>query len=222
MKHLFTNYQIEHMKTAFNKEQIKLLSKPTPDKEIEIKIDEDGNKYKTVKGSYMKRQMNLIFGFNYDFQIVSREFISGETLVHGRLTVRSSKLTIIKEQFGKNNVSFTTKTSGNRTVSSAANIGNSYKAAATDAFKKCASELGLCWDIYSQEPEEPKKEVPEAKEATEQAQKITERFIHFLKISTSAQAVENVISNFYANSGETDIRKALSEEYRNKFKEASK
>lgn len=219
MKHLFTKHQIEQMKnTPFSKGQIKLLSKPTPAKEIEIKEDENGVKYKSVKGSYMKRQLNLIFGFNYDFQIVGREFISGETLVHGRLTIHSGNKTIIKEQFGKHNVTYTKNVSGNRTTSSASNIGNAYKSAATDAFKKCASEIGLCWDIYSQEVEEPKKEEPEAQEATEQAQKITERFEHFLKKATNRNELEDVIYNFYSNSDETEIRKNLCKEYRNKFK----
>lgn len=219
MKNLFTKHQIENLSgLAFTKDQIKQLSKPTPAKETETKEDEQGRKYKSVKASFMKRQMNLIFGFNYDFQIVSREFVSGEALVHGRLIIRSNGHTVTKEQFGKCNVIFETKQNGNRKTSAPSNIGNSYKAAATDAFKKCASEIGLCWDIYSQEPEEPKKEKPETKEATEQAQKITERFEHFLKNSKSLQEVEKVISNFYANSDETEIRKSLCEQYRNKFK----
>lgn len=218
MKHLFTDYQIEKMSgLAFTKDQIKLLSKPTPAKEIEIKTDENDVKYKSVKGSYMKRQMNLIFGFNYNFQIIDREFIAGETLVQGRLTIHSNNHTIIREQFGKCNVSFEKRTNGNRTTSSPSNIGNAYKAAATDAFKKCASEIGLCWDIYSQETKEPEKEEPEAREDTEQAQKITERFEYFLKQAKGRTQVNDVIRNFYASSEETKIREGLRVEYLNKL-----
>lgn len=153
MKNLLNYFITKH---SFTDEQIELINEPTPEEEIEFKEDENGFKYKTVTGAYMKRRMNLIFGHNYDFEILGREYFSagGEVLVHGRLTVRSGKFTVIKEQFGKHLISLVVKSSTYRTTQAPVNIGNAFKSAATDAFKKCASELGLCRDIYTQEIKE--------------------------------------------------------------------
>jgi len=96
--------------------------------------------------------MSLIFGFNYDFKIKSHQHFPAfnEVLVEGRLIVRSGAFTIIKEQFGSH--VFTNDTTS---------VGNAYKSAATEAFKKCASEIGLCWDIYTQEKPEVKPKTSE-------------------------------------------------------------
>lgn len=139
--------------SVLTSDQLLSLRKPTPESEIIIK----DNGLKSVTGSYMKKHLNVIFGFNYDFAIVSREYLaaSKEVLVQGRLTIRTTKGTLIKEQFGTHKVELQTSSATGATVTAPFNIGNAYKAAATDAFKKCASEFGLCWDIYSQiSPEE--------------------------------------------------------------------
>ena len=199
---------------AFTEEQIILLREPTPESEIEIKKDDNGFTYKTVKGSYMKKRMNLIFGWNWDFQILGREafFTSGEVLVHGKLTIRS-KVQIIKEQFGKHNLDFKKASKGNRSAPS--NIGNSFKSAATDSFKKCASEIGLCWDIYSQDIPEPenKKEDEESYEE----KKITERLIHFLKISKTADEIESTVERFKEGNEINEIRQNIINQYKSNY-----
>lgn len=165
---------------AITNEQFNLIVEPTPESETEYN-DDNGHKYKTVKGSYIKKRLQLIFGWNWDFKIISREYFpsSSEVIVHGRLTIRSGDHKIKKEQFGKHILSAKTTTIKNRTTSAPSNVGNAFKSAATDALKKCASELGICWDIYSQEaPEGKPEEILQTQ--TYQEEKIDERFKTFL------------------------------------------
>ena len=50
--------------TAFTKAQIKEIKRKTPISEIEEKEDDDGFKYKTVKGSYIKKKLFPTFFFS--------------------------------------------------------------------------------------------------------------------------------------------------------------
>lgn len=194
--------------SAFTDEQLILLREPTPKSEIEIKKDDNQQEYKSVRGHYMKKRMNLIFGFNYDFEIKSKQYFrnSKETLVEGRLTIRSGSFVIVKEQFGKH--------------SNTQETGNAYKSATTDAFKKCASEIGLCWDIYSQNQKEPVLVI--TKEESHNAKKITERLEHFLKIQTSEEGIDEVVEQFKNDNLEVlKIHQDLIDTYTNRMKKAN-
>lgn len=216
--YFFTEEEFKDIQcSAFTEEQLILLREPTPESEIEIKTDKDGTTHKSVKGSYMKKRMNLIFGFNHDFEIKSREFfpLAGEVLVEGRLTIRSQGYQIIKEQFGK----FIMNTSKNGR-NEPSGIGNAYKSATTDAFKKCASEIGLCWDIYSQEQQE-EKPAEDVKPVEEDysAKKITERLEHFLKNQSTEEALDTVFKQFEDNNKVNDIHKDLLAKYKEQLLE---
>jgi hypothetical protein len=197
--------------TAFHEWQINELRKRTPSSETQEKQDENGNKYKTVSGSFMKKRLNLIFGWDWDFQIVSKEYFSGanEVIVHGRLTIRSKSLhPIIREQFGKHYLEVKTTSNRNVSRSSVVNIGNGYKSAATDAFKKCASEIGLCWDIYSSESPEgkPGEEKPEM---SYDEQKVFERLDTHLSTLNSPEKIEEAFEQFEEDHGKENITEAL-------------
>lgn len=203
---------------SITKEQFNLIVEPTPKNEIELKKDtETAFRYKTVKGSYIKKRLNLIFGWNWDFNIINKEHypLSSEVVVHGRLTIRSGSFTIIKEQFGKHLVSSKTTSLGNRTTSAAFNIGNGFKSAATDALKKCASEIGICWDIYSQEF--PEGEPVETNTEDYGERKVSERFEMFLKKQTSIIEIDNLVEAFEDTTKLSDYQKKLVEKYKNKF-----
>ena len=218
--YFFTEEEFKDIQaSAFTEEQLILLREPTPESEIEHKEDKStGFKYKTVKGSYMKKRMSLIFGFNYDFEIKSREYfqMSSEVLVEGRLTIRSGSFTIIKEQFGKHILTSKTTTSGNKTFTAPSDIGNAYKSAATDAFKKCASEIGLCWDIYTQETPETEGEI-KATEEDYNDKKIFERLEHFFTSQTDIEGLENVFEVFKDNNNGTEEHTALFETYKKRL-----
>lgn len=220
--YFFTEEEFNDMSNpALTMEQLILLREPTPESEIEIKQDAEGNSYKSVKGSYMKKRMNLIFGFNYDFQIKSHQFFpsASEAVVEGRLIIRSGEFTIVKEQFGKH---ILTQTGVKRGSNAPSGIGNAFKSAATDAFKKCASEIGLCWDIYTQEIEEPQNKEVIAPEEDHAAKKITERLEHFLKMQTTPEGIDKVFSQFKDNNTVNEIHEALVEEYKQRLQKASK
>lgn len=194
---LFTPSELKSMQASvFTEEQIKLINAKTPKSEVEIKTDKNGFTYKSVKASYIKRRMNLIFGFNYSFEIKSHEFIqaSKEVLVEGRLTIHTISRKVYREQFGQHYLQTTTEPAGSGSKSFPSDIGNGYKAAASDCFKKCASEFGICWDIYNQEHAEEKKEIlPELSHAEK---KILERLEHFLSGCQTAEDIETVYNNF--------------------------
>lgn len=217
--YFFTEEEFKDIQaSAFTEEQLILLREPTPESEIEYKEDKSGFKYKTVKGSYMKKRMNLIFGFNYDFEIKSREYFqaSSEVLVEGRLTIRSNGFSVIKEQFGKHILTSVTKTQGNKTFTFPSEVGNAYKSAATDAFKKCASEIGLCWDIYTQEAPETEGEIIMTEE-DHNAKKITERLEYFLKQQTTVDGFNEVVQLFKDNNTVKEIHLKLIEEYKERL-----
>jgi len=226
MKSFLSRKEIERMgnddNCPFSVDQLTAISKRTPKSEVLEKEDSNGQKYKSVKGSYMKQRLNSIFAFSWDFAVVSKEYVSGaaEVVVHGRLTIRSGGQTIIKEQFGKFGVTIVTKqTSRNSSTTYADNIGNAFKSATTDAFKKCASEIGLCWDIYSQDIEEPATEVKEETPTENHPEKkITERLEHFLSKAKTLNELEDVVNGFLNTYQITPEREKIKQKHLERFK----
>ena len=179
-------------KPIFTQHQIDLINAKTPKSEIDFT-------YKSVKAAYVKKRLTLIFGWDFDFIIKSREFLQAtkEVLVEGRLTIRTQNDPIIREQFGQHYTNTATDLNDGSTTTHPSDIGNGYKAAATDALKKCASELGLFWDIYGQEHSDQKKaEQPEPDHAEK---KILERLEHFLSECSTVNAVEKVYKQYSDN-----------------------
>lgn len=88
-----------------------------------------------------------MFGWDWDFEIIDEKILieAKEVVVKGRLTCRSNGRTIVKMQYGNKDIIF--KKNSTEPLS----IGNDMKAAATDALKKCASEIGIAADIYNKD-----------------------------------------------------------------------
>ena len=96
---------------------------------------------------------------------------SGQVWVQGRLTIRNPKTfapIVIKEQFGGADIKF------KKGTKVPLDYANDLKAAATDALKKCASELGIASDIYGKNEfkelgkKAPAKQTPPTKQAPQQ------------------------------------------------------
>lgn len=195
---------------VFNKAQMKIINRKTPDSEIEIKQDESGFTYKSVKVAYVKALVSLVSGGNFSFEIKSREFIPStrEVLIEGRLTIHlPNGKSIIREQFGQHYLNVKTESANNTTKTFASDIGNGYKAAASDAFKKCASEMGFCWDIYGQEHSEKKKE--EQPELDHAEKKKLERLEHFLKDCKTGDDVEFTYNKYLETAEESEASKTI-------------
>ena len=135
---------------VLNAGQLQLLHKETPAKYVRERPAKGGGKWKYISGGYVKKTLNLMFGFNWDFEILEQLILHGECIVKGRLTVRTNGVTIIKNQFGNKDIIYR-KLQDGETERVPLSIGNDLKSAATDALKKCASELGIGADIYNKE-----------------------------------------------------------------------
>jgi hypothetical protein len=128
---------------ALNAKQLNLLLKSTPKQYVHSRPAKGGGNWDYVTGGYVRKVLNLMFGWNWDFEIVEQMIIHGEAVVKGKLTCRVGDRAIVKMQYGNKDV--ICRKNSDQPLS----IGNDLKAAATDALKKCAAELGIAADIYN-------------------------------------------------------------------------
>lgn len=135
---------------SLNEKQLKLILQRTPKKYIHQRPAKGGGTWDYVTGGYIKKCLNLMFGWDWDFEILDEKIMFGEAIVKGKLTCRSNQRTIIKMQFGNKDIMYKRDVDkeGNKIPLS---IGNDLKAAATDCLKKCAAEIGISADIYNKE-----------------------------------------------------------------------
>lgn len=132
-------------------EQIQKFFTATPKNKIKKRPAKGGGEWSFVSGSYVTQVLNSLFGFNWSFKVLTsmQEALAtantGTVVVQGRLKVKIGDEWIEKEQYGRKEVAF------KKGTTTPLDFGNDLKAAATDAKKKCASELGLFADVYSQE-----------------------------------------------------------------------
>lgn len=131
--------------------QIQKFFSETPKDKIRSRPAKGGGKWDYVAGSYVTQVLNSLFGFDWNFTITTsmdealKTAATGTVVVQGRLEVRVGDRYIVKEQYGRKDVAY------KKDTKVPLDFGNDMKAAATDAKKKCASELGLFADVYSKE-----------------------------------------------------------------------
>ena len=132
---------------SLNQNQLGHLLKKTPAKYIKKRPAKGGGDWNYVTGGYVKKCLNLMFGWNWDFEIVSEEILleAKQVIVKGKLTCRTYNASIIKTQFGGADIKF------KRGTDVHLDLANDFKAAASDALKKAASMIGIAADIYNPE-----------------------------------------------------------------------
>jgi len=126
------------------KQIIKIFQR-TPKNHIYTRPAKGGGTWDYVTGVYVKKVLNFVFGWLWDFEIVEHGREGEQVWVKGRLTIRDPKTRepmIVKMQFGRADVKL------KKDSKVPLDYGNDLKAAATDALKKCASELGIASDVY--------------------------------------------------------------------------
>ncbi len=137
---------------VFSTEQLKLILERTPKHHVKKRKGRGGQVWSYVNGAYCVKMLNVVFGFNWDFQIIEKQYDLdiGQCFVQGRLTVRIGDKIITKEQFGRSDIKFRKIKEDNSEVwvSKPLDVGNDLKAASTDAMKKCATQLGFFSDVY--------------------------------------------------------------------------
>ncbi len=133
----YSKEELSKAESFLNEDQLTFMLTPTPKQYVMKGEFPNGDPYEYVEGTYIKKVLNIMFGWNWDFEVREWKAVGKSVVVLGRLTVKGGIETVIKEQFGG--------------FSSDADVPGAdvYKAAATDALKKCASEIGIASDIYS-------------------------------------------------------------------------
>ena len=137
-----------------NRDQLQVLFLRTPQEYIKERKAKGKGNWTYVSGAYMKKQLNRIFGWDWDYKVLNSEIHmeAKQCIVHGELTCRVGGRQIVKHQFGRADIKFKNATDpqGNKVkTDEPLDLGNDMKAAATDALKKCASEIGVASDIYA-------------------------------------------------------------------------
>jgi hypothetical protein len=129
--------------------QVDFLMQRTPKREIKMRAGRGGLQFAYVEHGYVTERLNLVFGFNWDYEVCDKQILEDEVIVEARLTVRTpGGQTIVKTQFGGAEIK--RHASGPRS-GRPLSIADDYKAAASDALKKCASLLGIGLDLYGRD-----------------------------------------------------------------------
>lgn len=186
-------------------QQLLTILQKTPPSHVYRRPAKGGGEWEYVTGTYVKKVLNYVFGWLWDFEIKEHgreKSEDGELIwVLGKLTIKdkSGNPLIVKEQFGRADVKYK---KGTKTP---VDIGNDLKAAATDALKKCASELGIASDIYGKNefreiqkidkgfipPEEDIQEVKEVRVESASKPRV-EELKRMLKGETDAEKLEDL------------------------------
>lgn len=137
-----------------NQNQLQQILKRTPQQYIKKKPAKGGGQWDYVTGGYVKKCLNIMFGWDWDFEIIEQMAMHGEAIVKGKLTCRTGGRAIVKMQFGNKDIMYKKQSPeeiqrGSERIP--LSIGNDFKAATTDCLKKCAAEIGIAADIYNKE-----------------------------------------------------------------------
>ncbi len=132
---------------SLNEKQLQTILRKTPSQYVKERPAKGGGKWKYVTGGYVKKCLNIMFGWDWDFEILDEKIMieAKEVVVKGKLTCRTNGTTIVKTQYGNKDIMF------RKNSEVPLSVGNDMKAAATDALKKCAAEIGIAADIYNAE-----------------------------------------------------------------------
>lgn len=177
--------QVTRTASLLNQNQIQKIWNSTPARYKYQRPAKGGGSWTYIKGSYVRKVLDSVFGFNWSFDVdttLAEAFevakLTGAVVVKGTLIGRVKNdgewVELSKTQFGRADVKWemtaaTTETgtviyetdkNGRRKPKRVRKIdeytkspipldlGNDFKAAATDALKKCASLMGIGADVY--------------------------------------------------------------------------
>lgn len=170
---------------SLNQKQLALLLKRTPTQYIKQRPAKGGGTWDYVSGGYVRKVLNLMFGWDWDFKILSEQVIGQQVVVKGELTCRVNGRSIVKHQFGCKDIMF------RKGTTEPLNIGNDFKAAATDALKKCSAEIGIAADVYNKgEFKEIAVDTSTIEETNDRKER--DRLIRFIESATTKEQLEPV------------------------------
>ena len=161
--------QVTRTKSVLNQNQIQKLWNSTPRKFKYKRPAKGGGNWDYVKVSYVRKVLDSVFGFDWDFVIettLQEAFevakFTNSCVVKGTLVTRvvddAGRIREVrKTQFGRADVKWKMQgQQGNKTKALdefsgnpiPLDFGNDMKAAVSDALKKCASLWGIAADVY--------------------------------------------------------------------------
>lgn len=149
--------QVTRTQSIFNQNQIQKIWNSTPDRYKYTRPAKGGGSWTFIKGSYVRKVLDSVFGFNWDWvrtttdaeihewikMGVKQIIVSG--YIVGRVKVDGEWVEVKKYASGRADIKF--KKGTNEPL----DLGNDVKAADTDAMKKAASKFGIGADVYEAE-----------------------------------------------------------------------
>lgn len=127
-------------------QQIALLSLPTPQKFIKRRQGRGGMSFDYVETNYVLARLNATFMFDWDNEVLEQIIDKEEDQIATkiRLIVRfADGKEVKKDAWGGATIKRLTDSK------KIMDLANDLKASESDAIKKAASMLGICWDVYS-------------------------------------------------------------------------
>jgi len=166
---------IELREKYLGKDLVNILLSETPEEFIKTRPVRGGGIVPYIPGFRFIQRLNDVFGFFWSYDVPEAFEQDGHIVAKGKLsvtipgrtitrelpsgekeTIIFEGLTIIKTQYGGSEIKkfaadVVDRKSGKvkYKAGSIIDLGDDYKSAATDAFKKCGTELGMFLDVYS-------------------------------------------------------------------------
>jgi len=126
------------------KKQLLLIFAPTPKQFIKQREGRGGKIFDYVETSYVTARLNATFLCDWDIEIIEEKIFKeiSQIATKVKLTARFiGGRTITRTAWGGSDI----KMKGNKII----DIADDLKSSESDALKKAASMIGICWDVYS-------------------------------------------------------------------------
>lgn len=146
--------QVTRTKSVLNQNQIQKIWNSTPNRYKYSRPAKGGGEWTYIKGSYVRKVLDSVFGFRWDFETTTTdtelqrylELGVNQVIVRGVLTgwvkEEGEWIPIKKSGTGRADIKF------KKGTDDPMDFGNDIKAAETDCLKKCASKFGIGADVY--------------------------------------------------------------------------
>ena len=130
----------------FSSKQLNLLMQKTPPKFIKNRVIPGGGSADFVETHYVIGMLNLITGYQWDFDVLEEKEAHDQIIIRGKLTIHAANGKVLsKTQYGRATIKY------RKNTKDTVDYGNDFKSAVSDAIKKCASLFGVAWDVYGKE-----------------------------------------------------------------------
>lgn len=151
--------QVTRTTSLLNQNQIQKIWNSTPARFKYTRPAKGGGTWTYIKASYVRKVLDSVFGFNWSFDVettlaeafevakLSNSIVVKATL-RGRVKSDGEWVELSKTQFGRAEVKWQVELDEYTGAPMPLDLGNDFKAATSDALKKCASLFGIGADVY--------------------------------------------------------------------------